>query len=124
MIYTLKQGNKTVSVRYQQKWYTIGFPNITHARAVHYNLAPDPSISILKSLSYEPKLQAYMQSSLFLSKHVGDHWHPMNDGNFHLHGMKENEFYELAGNGLGIIYAYRLKHEDAHEFTFDAHIFE
>lgn len=124
MIYTIKQGNKTVSVKHMNKWYTIGFPKITHARVVHYNISPEPCLTLLKSELYVPDTRAHIQSTLFISKHKGDHWHPMNDGNYHLHGMKENDFYKLACNGLGLVYAYNLKHEDEHEFTFDAHVFD
>ena len=126
MIYTLKQGNKTVSVQSKRRWYVIGFPSITHARAVHYNIAPEPTTMFLYKDTdiQDEQVMAYMQSALYLPKHTGDHWHSMNDGNFHIHAVQKKEFYDLPRKGLGIVYAHNLRHEDAHEFTFDAHVFE
>jgi hypothetical protein len=116
MIYTLKQGNKTVSVQHKKRWYVIGFPKVVHARAIHYNIAPEGKITLLK--------KDHIYASLFIPKHSGDHWDPMNDGNFHVQSMNKNDFYKLVCRNLGIIYAYNLKHEDAHEFTFDTFVFE
>ena len=124
MIYTLKQGNKTIGVQNNHKWYIIGFPNITHARAIHYNIAPEPNIVLLKNNPKKSQaLTVCMNSSIFIPKHQGDHWHPMNDGNFHIQAMNINDFNKLVYCNLGIIYAYNLKHEDSNEFTFDAHVF-
>ena len=48
-MYTICRGNKTVSVKSDNKDYIIGFNKILIAKSVQYNIHPEPKIILLRS---------------------------------------------------------------------------
>lgn len=136
-MYTIKQGNKTVSLTHKEKHYIIGFESVVHARKVQYSMHPMPEMVLLRNnnIDVRPSLNAIglkntslvldIGATLFIPKHKGDPLHPINDGCFHLGFEKYNEFitYPLT-KSLGIVMPYELKDEDEHEFMFRSHVIE
>lgn len=135
-IYTLRQGNKTVSLLHQNKHYLLGFTKAITARKVHYSMHPEPAFMLvrekeidisndLSSAGVDVKLTIDTCSTLFIPKCVGSIHNPMNDGGYHLDYVLESEFllYPVKKN-LGIVVPYILEHEDENEFMFKAYIID
>lgn len=129
-MYTLKQGNKTMSVYTCQKHYVIGFQKVLLARHVQYMLHPEPKLTLIKDpkeYARNRKMSLAMdgKATLFVPKCRGSTLHPMNDGNFHLHQYKTEEFmmfpYEKQ---LGIVIPYFLQEESEDEFMFKSLVIE
>jgi hypothetical protein len=125
-MYTIKQKNKTIGLKYNDRSYIIGFSKLIVARNVYYKLHPEPKFTLIKNdnniivddIIFDNK------ATLFIPKCKGSILDPMNDGGFHLSQMKTEEFYILPKNGVGIILPYNMTEEDENEFIFKAHVFD
>jgi hypothetical protein len=135
VVYTLKQGSKTVGFYSNGTPYVIGFRNIIHARKVHYDMKPEPRFQMMMSddVTIKDDVSIHFASTIFIPKHSMLRHHdsgstrpllddPMKDVGLHLHIQKAIEFYRLPQQGVGIIMPYELLDEDTNEFTFRAHI--
>lgn len=133
-MYTIKQKNKTLSVYHEHKHFVIGFKTALLARKVHYNIHPDPKMTLVRSIEpidlspkvdFDISLILDVASTLFIPKCKGSIWEPMNDGMFHVDKMQEIEFYNLPiSSNLGIIVPYKLEDETNEEFMFKAYVVE
>lgn len=123
-MYTLKQGNKTIGFYSKDRPYVIGFKKLVHARSVHYAMHPEPKFQMVKSddVMIKEGIEVFLGSTIFIPKCAGSSLEPINDGGFHLHTMKSEEFYGMPFKGVGVVLAYELLDEDINEFTFRAHI--
>jgi hypothetical protein len=131
-VYTLRRGNKTVSLLHFNRHYVIGFKNLTMMRKVHYSIDPEPNILIMRETNidlhkdlhnkgYDLNLTLDVSATLFIPKCRGSTLEPMNDGGFHIHEYKENDFLELPiKKNLGVVLPYHLECEDDDEFVFKA----
>jgi hypothetical protein len=133
-MYTLKLGNKTMSVLHKEKHYIIGFNNVKLARKVHYSIHPHPNfllvrgtdIDLSKDLNeFNISLNLDTSANLYIRKMNGSVWDPMNDSGFHLHAYKEEEFLLFPiQKQLGIIVPYRIEEESENEFMLRAYIID
>ena len=135
-MFTIKQGNKTLSVVYNKRHYIIGFKNKIMARKVHYSIDPIPKFtmvrdqdidltSVLKSNGFDISLLLDVGATLFIPKCQGSILDPMNDGGFHLSVVPEFEFLALPiEHRLGIVMPYELEDENTEEFMFKASVLE
>jgi hypothetical protein len=115
-IYTINQGNKTLSTIHNDKHYIIGFKNIFQARAVHYTLNPNPNIILSRSKDY---------SLLFISKCDGSIWNPINEAGFYLKEYCENEILTFPEKKqLGIIIVTEIEDETDKSFVFKSDIMD
>lgn len=131
-IYTLQQGNKTLSLVHAQNYYIIGFKNPYITRKVHYSMHPEPKFTLLRDTNkvfqkefetegYDISLTMDFKATLFIPKCKGSILEPMNDGGFHMKVYKETEFLAFPINKrLGLIIPYTLEVEDEEEFMFKA----
>lgn len=128
-MYTIRVGNKTVSVSTPQHHYIIGFKNAHVARKVQYGMHPepqltlvrDPDIDIPRNQKTPPDIDIKMNnaSTLFIPKAPVDLPPQMRDGGFHLHEYKEADFMALPGTkNIGIIIPYLIDDETVSEFVF------
>lgn len=123
-MYTICRGNKTVSVKTDNKDYIIGFKNAYIARKVQYNMHPEPKIILLKSntMSIEKEnINIYIDNdaSLFIQKLQGDYYNPINDGGYHMKNENLDNFMLFPfTNSIGIIIPYNLIDETNDEYIF------
>ena len=135
-VYTLKIGNKTISVNHKQRHYVIGFKNVVHARKVHYSMHPEPKFTLIrdnnidlsKSLSeegYDLTLSLDVNATLFIPKCKGSTLHPLNDAGVHMATSAEKEFltYPVLKH-IGVIMPYRLFDENDDEFIFTSYVID
>jgi hypothetical protein len=120
MINIIKQKNKTLGLTHNNRHYIIGFPKLNLARKVHYNIHPEPNLTLIRGdMIIHEDIEFDTSSTLFIPKCKGSIWEPMNDGCFHLSHMKKDEFYILPGkNRIGIIIPYNLEEETEDQFMF------
>ena len=130
MPFTLKQGNKTLSMVQNQRHYVIGFKNALTARKVQYSMHPEPKLTLIRDTDiylkddfdahgYDLSLTIDVKATLFIPKCVGSTLHPMNDGGFHMQQYNDNEFLLLpVEKQLGLILPYELQEENEDEFIF------
>lgn len=137
VMYTVKQGNKTVGLSQNNKYYIIGFENPVLARKVQYNLQPNPEITLLrgKNINLASTLNDFglkntdlfldIEATLFIPKFKGSVQDPMNDGGYHLGADNYNEFivYPFT-KSIGLVLPFKLDDEDEDEFMFRAHVIE
>lgn len=127
-IFTIKQGNKTLSTKSKDCHYVIGFKSAFAARKVQYSMQPEPDIMMLRCSNTYISLDRYginddlvmdANATLFIPKCKGSTLERMNDGGFHLYETTYKEFldYPFIKN-LGVIIPHYLTHEDEHEFAF------
>lgn len=127
-VYTVQRGSKSVGFYSGGRPYVIGFSKLTYAKAVQYNMHPEPMdnfqlIPGIQVNSDDCDLCMFPESTLFIPKLKGDALHPMNDAGFHLKTMNEVNFYTMPIlNNVGIILPYKLIEEDECEFTFKANV--
>lgn len=126
MMYTLKQGNKTLGFPHKGRSYVIGFSDTTTARKVHYNINPKPNFTVVRQneVAHDIGLTWDKDAALFIPKCVGGPHHPLNDAFLHLQAIPVDEFFMLPAKGVGIIIPYELKDEDDEEFFFKSHLVE
>jgi hypothetical protein len=136
MMYTIKQGSKTVGLSHRDKHYIIGFDNLATAKKVQYTMHPQPEITLLRGggINIGPHLKQLglnntslvldIGGTLFIPKYKGSP-SPMNDGAYHLGLDKYDEFitYPLT-KSIGIVLPYDLTQEDEDEYMFKAHVIE
>lgn len=123
MIYTLKQGFKTIGFVHQKQWYVIGFRTPHIARTVHYSMNPEPTFTLIRGNELNVRNITFdTTSTLFIPKFKGNVWEPLNDGGFHLGNMTEPEFYSLPLKGMGIVMPYELLEESDIEFMFRSQV--
>jgi hypothetical protein len=125
MIYTIKQKNKTIGLRHNDRSYIIGFSKLIVARNVHYKMSPEPNFILIKNNTIiHDEIIFDNKSTLFIPKCSGSILDPMNDGGFHLSQMKKEDFYILPKQGVGIILPYTMEEENDLEFMFKVHVFD
>jgi hypothetical protein len=124
-IYTLQQKDRTLSVLHKKRNFVIGFKNVITARKVHYYMHPEPKIILIcndyieKQVDDKVTIHIDAKSTLFIPKMRGAFLDPMNDGNFHMSQLKEEEFLRFPFlKNLGIIMPYDLVEESEDEFIF------
>jgi hypothetical protein len=135
-MFTIKQGNKTLSVLHNKRHYIIGFKNKILARKVYYNIHPSPQFTlvrdqdidlsaVLKSNGFDISLSLDVGATLFVPKCKGSILDPMNDGGFHLSMVPEHEFLAFPiEHRLGVVMPYDLEDETLDEFMFKASVLE
>ena len=133
-MFSLKIGNKTMSMLHYQKHYVIGFKNLTIARKVQYTIETNPTLDIVRGddIKFERTfgdvdliINLDTTASLFISKCSGSRWDAINDIGYHLHEYKDEEFFLLPfEKNLGIIVAYNIKEETDDEFMFDSYVID
>jgi hypothetical protein len=131
-IFTIKQGNKTLSLPHRNSNYVIGFKTAITARKVYYSLDPNPKFTLvrdqdiflseeLNEKGYDINLSIDVGATLFIPKCKGSILEPLNDGGYHLNQIPEKEFISYPlDNRLGIIMPYELIEESIEEFIFKA----
>lgn len=132
-IYTLNRGSKTLGLTHRNQNYIIGFQSPSLARKIHYNMHPEPRLSIINgdeinitnkiydNLPIDLPCNFYLDSkaTLVIPKLKGDFLHPLNDGCFHLNNVKMEDFYMFPYKyNLGIILPRNLEYEDTGIFLF------
>ena len=132
-MYTLKLGNKTVSINHQDRHYIIGFKSIFMARKVHYNMSPEPVFLLLSNKTIKiPKEQGFLDvltidynATLSISKCKGTIWEPMNDIGYHLEEHERDAFLSFPiKKQLGIIMPYELIEETPEKFMFKSYVID
>jgi len=130
-IYTICQGNKTVSVPHRKNHYVLGFKKPTEVRMVMHNLHPEPKFDIVRNSSinlsndlnsagfYDIEINMDVGATLFIPKLKGDSLDPLNDGGFHISNHTEEEFlmFPIQKN-LGIIIPFYLQEENDDEYIY------
>jgi hypothetical protein len=129
-MYTICRGNKTVSVKSDNKDYIIGFNKILIAKSVQYNIHPEPKIILLRSNIQKIKkedlsLSIDNDATLFIEKHNGCALNPINDGGYHINTTKIHEFmlYPYSKN-IGVVLPYDLIDENENEFIFKSFVID
>lgn len=119
-VYILKQGNKTLSIKYHDRHYMIAFKNVAMARNIHYTIHPEPQLTLLRKPDHDNL------AMLFINKHTqGSPLDPMNDVGFHLNQLSYKEFLEIPSkNNLGIILSYNIADDSLDEMAFDTVIID
>lgn len=123
-MYTICRGNKTVGTKSDNKDYIIGYKKVIFARKVQYNIHPEPKIILLKSnMTFVEKnnIKVHIDNdaSLFVQKHRGNYYNPLNDGCYHMKIEKLDEFMLFPfTKSIGIILPYNLIDETDDEFIF------
>ena len=122
-MYTLKLGNKTMSLNHDNKFYVIGFKNALHARKVQYSIHPDFKFMLLRDSNHNNQGLIYDDNAtLFIPKCVGTTLLPENDVGLHL--QEEKDFLSFpVTKQLGIIIAHTLIDEDKNEFVYKSLLF-
>lgn len=123
-MYTLKLGNKTMSLSHKNKFYVIGFKNALQARKVQYSIHPDFKFILLRDTDKVNKELIYDDNAtLFIPKCFGNTLLPENDVGLHL--QEEKDFLSFpVTKQLGIIVAHTLIDEDKNEFVYKSLLFE
>jgi len=137
MMFTIKQGNKTVGLSHKEKHYVIGFENVIMARRVQYSMHPEDNITLMRgdgiNLSnhleqiriQKTSLILDVEATIFVPKYKGSACNPLGDGSFHLGIEKYDEFVTYPfTKSLGIILPHKILHEDDEEFTIQSHVIE
>lgn len=122
-MYTLKLGNKTMSLTNNNKLYVIGFKNALHTRKVQYSIHPEFKFTLLRD---DVKLKddlVYDNVTLFIPKCIGSTLLPENDVGLHLKEEKDFLSFPVIKQ-LGIIVAHTLIDEDKNEFVYKSLLFE
>ena len=131
-VYSVRQGNKTLSVAFQDRLYACGFTSRLQCAKVKHNVLPEPKVVLMPGeraqlkaerlqqigLDIDQPLDVDVHSSLFVPKFNGDPMNPLNNGGYHIHTSKTEEFmmYPIR-KGLGIVLAYEMLVEDNHEMV-------
>lgn len=123
-MYTLKLGNKTMSLTNNSKFYVIGFQNALHARKVQYSIHSDFNFTLLRDDNKQKDKLIYDDNAtLFIPKCIGSTLLPENDIGLHL--QEEKDFLSFpVTKQLGIIVAHTLIDEDNNEFVYKSLVFE
>ena len=123
-MYTLKLGNKTMSLTHNNKFYVIGFKNALHARKVQYSIHPEFKFTLLRDDAKLKDDLVYDDNvTLFIPKCIGSTLLPENDVGLHL--KEERDFLSFpVTKQLGIIVPYNLIDEDKNEFVYKSLLFE
>ena len=125
MIYTLRQGSKTVSLKHNDCHYVIGYKNVIVARKVHYFMHPDCDFNLMRDKNpVRNPLTLDIRATLSIPKCEGSIMDPMNDGAFHIHVVRDDVFLSYPMTGLGIIMPYDLQDENDKEFVFTSYVID
>lgn len=129
-MYLLKRGSKTLSMKYNDRHYIVGFKTVLMARKVHYSMHPEPKLVMVRDDNVTHgitniNINLDVNATLFIPKCKGNVLDPMNDGSFHLSKVSYDNFllYPFANN-IGIIMPYNLEDENEFEFMFKAHVID
>jgi hypothetical protein len=144
-IHVLKQGNKSLSLTYNQRHYVIGFQSTAMARKVHYNLHPDPESRMrierrehvdvtrdvknglreLDVLFSAESVTIDTRALLYMPKATNGSILVENDAGIHLSTMDYSDFIMYPfENNIGVIMPYDLLYETPFEFTFTSQVID
>lgn len=129
-MYTIKQGNKSLSVTHNNHYYVVGFANIRMARKVQLNLHPEPYVSLRRENTstieiMNDSITLDTESIVTIQKFRGSADNPLNDGGYYIGTHPETEFLSYPIDKMvGIIMPYDLVDEDENELIFKSHVID
>jgi len=130
--FVIKQGNKTVGFRNDDKSYVIGFKNVNMARQIQYGMHPSPEFKLERGrpvdIPKDKQIRGMIldaQAKLYISKCPGNTFDAEFDGGFHLHtdDFKQILIYPCKHH-VGLVMPYEILEETQNEYILKSQIIE